>query len=372
MSESPLFSSVIHVNLKTPTSSLIQKHSFLDIKSNMWLRTWLYSVKLIFVFGLLLAPLSTHAGVFSFISDLIESKQADADVTSVTSQNLAVLESHLGPTATAPVSYIDIAIVDGSALFQETGVIGTEADILEPKSTSISIYVVRSGDSLSQIAKMFDVSVNTIVWANNIKGPLREGDELIILPISGVSHTVKKGDTLRSIASKYKADMDDIIGYNDLKVGQSLVAGSKLIIPDGEFQTVSSNVASKPTEALRNAGGPVYKDYYIRPVVGGRKSQGLHGYNAVDIAAPVGTPIYASADGIVLIARSYGYNGGYGSYVVISHANGTQTLYGHMSKVSVSQGEYVNKGAVIGQLGNTGKSTGPHVHFEIRGATNPF
>ena len=110
----------------------------------------------------------------------------------------------------------------------------------------------------------------------------------------------------------------------------------------------------------------------MRPIVGGRKSQGIHGYNAVDLAAPTGTPIIASASGKVIIARSSGYNGGYGLYVVISHPNGTQTLYAHMSKVNVSVGRFVERGEIIGAVGNTGKSTGPHLHFEVRGARNPF
>jgi murein DD-endopeptidase MepM/ murein hydrolase activator NlpD len=223
---------------------------------------------------------------------------------------------------------------------------------------------------------MYDVSVNTIIWANNIKTSIHEGDELIILPVSGVSHTVKKGDTIRSIASKYKADMGDIMGYNNIASDADLKVGSMIVVPDGESTITSGSyvpgAASNPTEKLHGAGGPVYKNYYTRPIVGGTKTQGLHGYNAVDFGAPVGTPIHAAADGIVIIARSGGYNGGYGSYVVISHPNGTQTLYGHMSKVFAVQGQIVSQGDTIGLLGSTGKSTGPHVHFEIRGATNPF
>jgi len=360
------------VIFKTPSSSLFLRSRFVGIKSHIWLNTALYSVKFVFVSGALLLPLTTSAGVFSFVSDFLQGKEADAGTSAMTSQTMGLLQANLGPSATSPISFADIAIVDGSALVQETGVIGTQADIVDVRSTQISLYVVRQGDSLIQIAKMFGVSVNTIMWTNSIKGSIREGDELIILPISGVNHTVKKGDTIRSLASKYKADMEDIMSYNSLKAGDSLAVGTSLIIPDGEIQALTTSVASQPTEALRNAGGPVYKDYYIRPIEGGRKSQNLHGYNAVDLAAPTGTPIHAAADGLVIIARSSGYNGGYGSYVVIAHSNGTQTLYGHMNKVLTTQGTYVSKGEIIGLLGSTGKSTGPHIHFEIRGATNPF
>jgi murein DD-endopeptidase MepM/ murein hydrolase activator NlpD len=98
----------------------------------------------------------------------------------------------------------------------------------------------------------------------------------------------------------------------------------------------------------------------------------LHGYNGVDIAAPVGTSIFAAAEGTVIVAASSGWNSGYGNYVVISHPNGTQTVYGHASKVMVSVGEHVSKGQLIASVGSTGKSTGPHLHVEVRGAANPF
>ena len=103
------------------------------------------------------------------------------------------------------------------------------------------------------------------------------------------------------------------------------------------------------------------------------QTQNIHGYNAVDLAAPTGTPIMAAADGTVIVAKSGGWNGGYGSYVVIQHGNGSQTLYAHMSKVAAYDGESVVQGQVIGYVGETGDATGPHVHFEIRdGIRNPF
>lgn len=313
--------------------------------------------------------MGVSAGVFSFIGSLVSSKEADAGIREFTSQNMPLLQASYNPNMT---SEAEIAMVDGSALIQEAGVNGTQADLLGSKSTQISLYVVRQGDSLSQVAKMFGVSVNTIVWANDIKkGLIREGDELVILPITGVSHTVTKGDTIRSIATKYKADMGDILSYNSLKSDAVLAVGSTIMIPDGEVIAPVVNSTSV-TSPLRSAGGPLYKDYFTRPLVGGSKSQGLHGNNAVDFGAPTGTQILAAADGVVIIARSSGYNGGYGSYIVISHPNGTQTLYAHASRVTVSQGDTVSKGQAIGTVGSTGKSTGPHLHFEVRGATNPF
>ena len=110
----------------------------------------------------------------------------------------------------------------------------------------------------------------------------------------------------------------------------------------------------------------------MHPLPSAVRTQGIHGYNAVDLAAPFGTPIVAAASGRVIVSRSGGWNGGYGTYVVIDHPDGTQTLYAHMSRVAVWQGAQVVAGQVIGYVGSTGRSTGPHVHFEVRGAVNPF
>ncbi|MBI3075361.1 MAG: M23 family metallopeptidase, partial [Parcubacteria group bacterium] len=107
-------------------------------------------------------------------------------------------------------------------------------------------------------------------------------------------------------------------------------------------------------------------------VSGGRKTQGLHGFNGVDIGAPYGTPVYAAAAGTVIVSRPSGWNGGYGQYVVISHSNGTQTLYSHMGSIVASEGAYLEQGQILGYVGSTGRSTGPHLHFEVRGARNPF
>jgi len=243
----------------------------------------------------------------------------------------------------------------------------------KPSSDQISVYVVRKGDTLSQIAEMFDVTVNTIMWGNDLSSnTLKEGDTLIILPISGVKHTVVKGDSLASIAKKYKGDVEEIMAYNNLEQNAALPLGSIVIIPDGEV--LATSISSSGSSIIRSSSSGLkeYIGYYMRPIVGGRKSQGIHGYNGIDLAAPIGTPILASASGEVIISRSGGWNGGYGNYIVIRHDNGTQTLYSHNSSNNVSVGEKVNQGDVIGFVGRTGKATGPHLHFEIRGAKNPF
>lgn len=259
----------------------------------------------------------------------------------------------------------------------EVGVSGTIADVIDhPSSDQISVYVVHSGDTLSSIAKMYDVSPNTIKWANDLKGTPKEGDILTILPVSGIKYTVKKGDTLAAVAKKYKADADEIQQFNDLNLDNGLTLGDVIIIPDAELDipTAPAKKGTTPkTKVIPGSSGPNYTGYFARPLVGGRKTQGIHGHNGVDLSGvPVGSPVLAAANGTVIIAKNGGWNGGYGSYVVVAHPNGTQTLYGHLNSVSVERGDSVVKGQKLGGMGNTGHSTGPHLHFEIRGAVNPF
>ncbi|MBI2097821.1 MAG: peptidoglycan DD-metalloendopeptidase family protein [Candidatus Vogelbacteria bacterium] len=265
----------------------------------------------------------------------------------------------------------EITVVDGSALEPELGPLGTASDLKDlPVSDQISIYVVREGDTLSEIAEMFRVSVNTIIWANDLRRAtdIKEGQVLVILPITGVRHTVAKGETLQSIVKKYRGNLEEVVQFNGLDTDAALAAGAVIIIPDGE---VTAPPAAGQPRFVRG-GGPEYIGYYLRPIRGGVKTQGLHGYNGVDLATAAGEPIYAAAAGRVVISKISGWNGGYGAYIAIKHDNGTQTLYAHNQNNIVSVGQTVVQGQVIGYVGSTGKSTGPHVHFEVRGAKNPF
>lgn len=262
-------------------------------------------------------------------------------------------------------------VVQDNALLAPLNPLGTVHDDVLPAG-QIFVYVVRSGDTITAIAKSFGVSVNTILWANSISDirALQVGDQLIILPVSGVRHEVKKGETVSAIAQRYRAGIEDILGFNGLAPDERLAVGSVVIIPNGELREATPLLSGPQRSSFAQL--PLYEGYYLRPISGGRRSRGIHGYNGVDLAARCGLPVSAAADGQVLIVRSAGWNGGYGRYVVIAHGNGTQTLYGHLREISVSPGQTLRQGAVIGTIGSSGNSTGCHVHFEIRGAKNPF
>lgn len=282
-------------------------------------------------------------------------------------------------------------VVDNGALLAQEGPAGTAADVASrPTTSQISVYTVRSGDTLSGIAAMFGVNVNTILGANDIQGGvIHPGETLVILPIIGIQHTVVAGETLASLAAKYHSDADDIAQYNGLADGAALTVGSSIIIPNGETPSATPSPApqpssgatakvkqlaktNQPTAPLRGISSLDEGNYYAWPLNSCIITQGLHGFDAVDLGAPRGTPIHAAAGGLVIVAKSGGWNGGYGSYVVIAHGNGTQTLYAHMSKVITQAGAEVAQGDEIGLVGATGDATGPHLHFEVRGAMNPF
>ncbi|MES2668480.1 MAG: peptidoglycan DD-metalloendopeptidase family protein [Patescibacteria group bacterium] len=308
--------------------------------------------------------------------------------------SLDLLEAAVNPDPNPAKGRGGIAFTDGSALIAYAGPDGTIADIdRSAASGRISTYVVRDGDSLSEIADMFDVSSNTILWANNLsdKGAVKEGMTLVILPVSGIRHTVASGDTLASLAKKYTSDAQEIASYNGMSSADDLIQGDTVIIPGGELAAAPVKAKAKAKATTASSGSSIrtggsmgevratgntadasLSASFANPVPAGRVSQGIHGWNGVDIAAPSGSSIYAVAGGSVIVSRVGGWNGGYGNYVVIDHGDGVQALYAHMASNSISVGESVVRGQNIGTVGNTGQATGYHLHLEVRGAKNPF
>ena len=347
-------------------------------------RVW-RNVVSIFMLITMSFPTGVQAGLLSsfiaaFSSDLAYTTQATYN-----SQNIPLPTAAQNFDPNPSKGGGDITIVNDSALLSASGPSGSLADVPTNGATKnhgqISIYIVRPGDTLGDIATMFDVSVNTIRWGNDIARTksIQPGQELVILPVTGIKYTVKHGGTLQDIIDKHGGDIEEAVAYNGYAADELLAAGTEVIIPEGELaipkavvKVAQSRYSAKTTSAPRTSEAPTYSGYYLKPISGGTRTQGIHGYNAVDIGAPSGTPILAAAAGKVIISKNSGWNGGYGNYLVIEHDNGTQTLYSHNSQNLVFSGQQVVQGQVIGYVGSTGRSTGPHVHFEIRGAKNPF
>ena len=242
-------------------------------------------------------------------------------------------------------------------------------------NNQISTYAVQEGDTLSFIASDFGISVETIIWANNLSNinSIKPGDELKIPPIDGVIHKVKKGDNLKNIAKKYGSDEEKIIAFNVLPKDGSIQIDAEIIIPGGRIATVpkTANFATGSSALKRFANLPDLGGFYMIPATG-RNWGRIHGRNGVDIANSCGTPIYASADGSVAISDAVGWNGGFGKFIKLLHANATETIYAHAGKLLVVSGETVQRGQQIALMGSTGRSTGCHLHFEVHGAKNPL
>ncbi len=250
-------------------------------------------------------------------------------------------------------------------------------------------YVVQSGDTLSTIAHGFGLTSQTLVWANGMsdKDFIKPGQTLKIPPVEGYLYNVQKGDTLAGIAKKYSGDQTSILDANHLATADAIQPGQDIIIPGGQPPTPPAPVPSisRPqfTQVFggNDSGGtpppsaPSSHARFIWPTTSRKINQYFRGryHTGVDIEGDYSSPIYAAAAGRVVYA-AYD-SSGYGLHVVIDHGNGYETLYGHASKVFVSRGDSVSQGETIAMIGSTGRSTGPHVHFEIRiggGFLNPL
>lgn len=257
-------------------------------------------------------------------------------------------------------------------------------------------YTVQEGDSIFSIAKQFNLKPESILWANSDQlddDPtlISPGWRLTIPPTDGIYYKWKKDDTLEKVAEKYYANEDDIISWpsNHMDINNPDTSNLEYVmIPNGWRELVAwikpmafaprsgvTRTIAGPGGCTVPATGPVGSTAFIWPV----GNHFLSGYDyapyhlGIDIAAAEGTPVYAADAGTVIYS---GWNdSGYGYMIEIDHNNGYQTLYGHMSSLYVSCGSSVYQGQPIGAAGSTGKSTGAHVHFEVRlngGFVNPW
>lgn len=245
----------------------------------------------------------------------------------------------------------------------------------KPRSEIID-YEVKPGETLSAIAEKFGISTDTIKWANDLDNinALKPGQTIKILPVTGVAHTVKSGDTLETVAKKYSAESQAILDFpfNDIPDDQKLKIGQVLIIPDG--QPPETKVPIRPRiQPQYLANGPASPTFnapgggnFIWPTTTSGISQYFAWYHpGVDLPNKSAPAVMASDGGVVIVA-GWPDNFGYGNRVMIDHGNGYVTAYAHLSNIYVSAGQTVSRGQTIGQMGSTGRSTGTHLHFEIR------
>jgi murein DD-endopeptidase MepM/ murein hydrolase activator NlpD len=241
--------------------------------------------------------------------------------------------------------------------------------------TDYAIHTVEGGETLSEIAKRYGLGVETIMWENNIgnANTIISGQKLVIPPVDGVSYTTKEGDTLEKLAKKYDIGVDAIIAQNNLE-SDVIAKGQALFLPGAK--PIITVAASRPavsvgssSVALNNSDDiPVGEKPFIVPTRGDFTQGYRAGHYAVDIADVEKPPVWAAGSGTVIKASSGTWGGGYGNHIIIDHGNGLQTLYAHLDHLTVSEGDWVEQGQVVGQMGNTGRvygATGIHLHFEV-------
>lgn len=238
----------------------------------------------------------------------------------------------------------------------------------KPRDKTIT-YTVQKGDTISTIAQKFAISEETIKWANDLTGDgLSVGDTLDILPVTGISYKVQSGDTIYTIAKKFDTNPQKIVNFpfNDFANPEtfSLVTGQMLLVPDGIKP--SERQYYKPQVILAGSPTSVSSGGFAWPAQGAISQFATWYHNAIDIAGAYDSPIAAARGGRVISTAVGGWNYGYGNNVLIDSGDGITTLYAHMDRVYVSPGQSVNAGSIIGTMGLTGRTTGTHLHFEVR------
>ncbi len=244
-------------------------------------------------------------------------------------------------------------------------------------------HTVEQDETLWTIASQYDLAPETIAWSNreiiqDAPWLIQPGLQLFILPVDGIYHTVRKGETPREIADEHGVDPSVLYNeWNDLEEGELLEEGQLLVVPGGQGEEVTWEPPEpEPTQPQYNyqysastAAAPNPNNWFILPT-GSTLVSGWYFHDpgnpmhiGLDYKCDLGDPLYAADSGVVTVA---GWNGGYGIMVEINHGNGFRTRYGHFNQLIVGAGQAVHQGDIVGYCGSTGWSTGPHLHFEIR------
>ncbi len=262
-----------------------------------------------------------------------------------------------------PASLADFTPSSAVATSLDMAAYGVQTTTSEKPRDQIVVHSVASGDTLSKIAEKYSVSIDSIKWLNDTKGDsLSIGQEIKIPPVSGIILKVKEGETVYSIAKKYKTDAQKIVNFpfNDFADLDTfaLNVGQQLVVPDGVMPEAPAIIRVLPPIAAGGSG------QFLWPAGGVITQYPIWYHLALDIANPAAPGIAAAGEGTVVLAEYLRY--GYGQHVIVAHSDGLQTLYAHLGAIYVKSGDRVSRGQIIGRMGSTGRSTGTHLHFEVR------
>jgi len=243
---------------------------------------------------------------------------------------------------------------------------------IQPRKRDKSItYVIKSNDNISQISHKFGLEPRTVYWANDltVKSTLQVGQKLQIPPTDGIFYKVRSGDTLSEIAKSHGIEISKILAYNQIK-NATIKPDESIFLPDAKKIYIAKKKPTYSGGKSSSSSGKIESiGFRLRRPTKGILTQGFkRGHYALDIANKLNTPIYAAASGTV-IKSSSGWNYGYGNYIVIDHGNGVETLYGHNNVRKVAVGDQVKTGQLISLMGNSGRVwgvTGIHLHLEVR------
>lgn len=366
---------------------LEQKASFPKIALQNKAFSMKASFSLVLILSIMMTPSFASASFFGDVFSAIVGSDTYASVVPEStgdmphnSQTVPLLESNLTPELKNTVTDLSQGTVGEQAIEATEGFLGNNDVQKYATSEKISTYVVKKGDTIDGIARKLKVSKDSVVYAANLKKGevLKVGQALSIIPVNVPKATEKTEKVLENkvIAKNTEKKTTEKLTDQPKKLVAQVPVSEPMVIdsaPEKQPEVILEDKKEESTPVAQ--GNNTNSGRYIWPFPkgAGRISQGLHSDNAYDFAAPVGTPIYAVYDGSVLIARPTGYNGGYGLYVVIDFTDDRQAIFAHMSKIVVKAGDSVKQGDIIGYVGNTGKSTGPHLHLGFHGPhSNPY
>lgn len=259
--------------------------------------------------------------------------------------------------------------VQANVLSATTDNPNTQTQISDKVRDKITVYTVAEGDTVSNIAVKFGISEDTIRWQNGLsaKGNIKVGQTLEILPVTGILHKVVKGDTVYSIAKRYSSDAQGIVDfpYNSFSNDETfeLAIGQTVVVPDGVMPSMTVTSPAVIRQITPNAGTVVAFGNFVWPTAGTITQRFTWYHKGIDVANHDGPNVLAADAGTVSVPAYM--PGGFGNYVIVDHGNGYKTLYGHMAQIYVASGQTVTRGAAIGKMGSTGRSTGTHLHFEV-------